>query len=202
MDHAEGVRWYGPWAMVKPDDVAPLFDGLDVPWWVNGGWAIEAFAAVRREHGDIDLGVFRRDAEAVIGHFSARFHVWAVGDGALKPVRTAAELPSWASGLWIREHSTAPWLLDFQLTEDRHGEWVCGRDPSLVLPLSEATWEGRGIRYLRPELVLLFKAKHNAARDEADLVATLPWLDAAGRHRCADLIGRVHPDHPWLKILG
>jgi hypothetical protein len=188
--------------MVKPDDAAALCAGLDAPWWINGGWAIEAYAAVRRDHGDIDIGVFRRDAGAVIEHFSRRFHVWAVGDGALKPAPTAADLPSWASGLWIREHATAPWLLDLQLTEDRDGDWVCGRDPSIVLPLSEATWEGRGLRYLRPELVLLFKAKHNAARDEADLVATMPWLDAAGRHHCADLIGRVHPDHPWLKLLG
>ena len=202
MDHDDVVRWYGPWAMVKPDDAAALCAGLDVPWWINGGWAIEAYAAVRREHGDIDIGVFRRDAAAVIEHFSADYHLWAVGDGCLKPVRDGSELPSWASGLWVREHATAPWLLDIQLTDDRNGHWVCMRDPSVVLPLSAATWEGRGIRYLRPDLVLLFKAKHNSARDRADLVATLPWLDAAGRHHCADLISHRHPDHPWLKLLG
>jgi len=31
-----------------------------------------------------------------------------------------------------------------------------------------------GIRFLRPELVILFKARDASARDEADLVATLP----------------------------
>ncbi|MFC0433612.1 sucrose phosphorylase domain-containing protein [Kutzneria buriramensis] len=201
MDHDDVVRWYGPWAMVKPDDAVALCAGLEVPWWINGGWAIEAYAAVRREHGDIDIGVFERDVYAVIAHFSRRFHVWAVGDGAMKPVRDASQLPSWTDGLWVREHATAPWLLDIQLTGDRDGKWVYPGDSTLAMPLTEATWEARGIRYLRPELVLLFKAGEASARDETDLVATLPWLDAAGRHRCADLIRQQHPAHPWLEIL-
>ncbi|GAA3432135.1 nucleotidyltransferase domain-containing protein [Kutzneria kofuensis] len=81
MGGSDVAAWYGPWGMVKPDDAAALCAGLDVPWWICGGWAIEAYAAVRREHRDIDLGVFRRDLPAVIEHFSARFHVWAFGDG-------------------------------------------------------------------------------------------------------------------------
>lgn len=201
MEPSDVVSRYGPWAVLKPDDAASLCAGLDVPWWVCGGWAIEAYAAVRREHADIDIGVFRHDLAAVIAHFSERFHVWAAGDGALKPVTCVRDVPSWAGELWIREHATAPWLLDVKLTEDRDGKWVYQRDPSLALPLSEATWEARGIRFLRPELVILFKAAEASPRDEADLVATLPWLDAAGRHRCADLISRQHPDHPWLRIL-
>jgi Aminoglycoside-2''-adenylyltransferase len=192
---------YGSWEVVTPGAAAQLCAGLDVPWWVCGGWAIEAYAAVRREHSDIDLGVFRRDVSEVINHFAAEYHVWAVSSGALKPIATAGELPEHATQLWIREHSGAPWLLDIQLTDDSDGKWVFKRDPSFVLPLNEATWESRGIRYLKPELVVLFKAKYAAAKDEADLCATLPWLDAAGRHRCADLISRVHPDHPWLAML-
>jgi hypothetical protein len=34
--------------------------GLDVPWWVAGGWAVEAFTGVARSHEDIDLSVLRR----------------------------------------------------------------------------------------------------------------------------------------------
>jgi len=201
VNESELTRLYGPWAVLTPGAAAELCDGLDAPWWVAGGWAIEAYAAVRREHSDIDLGVFRRDLPAILSHFTRSHHVWAAGSGTLKPITSADELPGWANQLWIRQHAGAPWLLDLQLTDDRNGDWVCRRDPSLALPLTEATWESRGIRYLKPELVLLFKAKHALPKDEADLYATMPWLDAAGRHRCADLIGRVHPNHPWLAML-
>ena len=188
--------------MVKPDDAAALCAGMDAPWWICGGWAIEAYSAVLREHGDLDIGVFRRDLPAVVAHFAKKFHVWAAGDGAIKPISAAEQLPDWAGELWIRESPGLPWLLDIKLTDDRDGLWVYRRDSSLAMPLTEATWESRGIRYLRPELVLLFKAEDATPRDETDLVATLPWLDAAGRHRCADLIARRHPDHPWLEVLG
>ncbi|GAA0605492.1 hypothetical protein GCM10010174_22820 [Kutzneria viridogrisea] len=201
MADEEFTRLYGPWEVVDPVAAAALCEGMDAPWWVAGGWAIEAYAAVQREHGDIDLGVFRRDLPTVLEHFTRTHHVWAAGSGALQPITKPEELPSWATQLWIREHAGGPWLLDLLLTEDREGDWVCRRDPTVVLPLDEATWVSGGIRYLRPEFVLLFKAKRAQPHDEADLSATMPWLDAAGRHRCVDLIGRVHPGHPWLDML-
>ena len=42
----EFYRWYGPWEPLRPSGVASLLDGLDAPWWIVGGWAIEAFTAV------------------------------------------------------------------------------------------------------------------------------------------------------------
>ena len=34
---------------------------LDAPWWIVGGWAIDAFTGRPREHHDIDVGFFRAD---------------------------------------------------------------------------------------------------------------------------------------------
>ena len=55
-----------------------------------------------------------------------------------------------------------------------------------------------GIPYLRPEIVLLTKAKHEREKDEADLAATLPTLDGRARAWLTDAIGLVHPGHRWL----
>jgi hypothetical protein len=68
-----------------------------------------------------------------------------------------------------------------------------------------------GIPFLRPEFVLLGKAKHCRPKDEADLHAVLPTLDdeavarlrAGLRHAPAPLDpgGALDDPHPWLALL-
>ena len=77
-------RLYGAWAATTPADAATLLDGFDGPWWISGGWAIDAFAGVPRAHKDVDVTVFRRDVLRLRQQFAGRFHVWAVGSGALR----------------------------------------------------------------------------------------------------------------------
>lgn len=61
-------------------------EGLTVPWWIAGGYAIDAFAASgRREHGDIDISVFAGDQIAVQAHFSSWELQCADPPGTLRP---------------------------------------------------------------------------------------------------------------------
>ena len=78
--------------------------------------------------------------------------------------------------------------------------WVCRRDESLRLPYASVIrYDGAGVPYLRPELVLLFKAKAMRPKDDDDLLRALPRLAAADRAELARLLVRVHgPSHPWL----
>jgi hypothetical protein len=62
--------------------------------------------------------------------------------------------------------------------------------------LIERTAEG--IPYGRPEVVLLYKAKHTRPKDDADFAAALPLLDAARRDWLRDALELVHPGHRWL----
>lgn len=57
----EFYRWYGHWASVRPSAAAEMLEGVGVHWWVVGGWAVDAFTAIAREHEDIDVGFFRAD---------------------------------------------------------------------------------------------------------------------------------------------
>jgi hypothetical protein len=83
-----------------------------------------------------------------------------------------------------------------------HGEWVCRRDERIKLPYNELIEHtGDGIPYMRPEVVLLFKAKRTRPKDEQDLSDALPLLDAARRGLLADWIALVHPGHAWLARL-
>jgi hypothetical protein len=195
------IDWYGPFEVLDTGDAAALLGGLPAQWWINGGWALEKYTAVRRPHNDVDVGVFLDDLAAVHAYFAPTHQVWAVGSGALRPLTDPADLPDWAHQLWIRERADTPWLLDVQLTGRRDGEWVLPRDPSVTFPLDSVTWLSDDIRYLNPEIVLLFKAAHVGAKDEADLDATLPWLRAEARQRLVELLTKIHPGHAWLSRL-
>jgi len=60
----------------------------------------------------------------------------------------------------------------------------------------------RGIPYGRPEIVLLFKAKHSDRdRDQADFEAVAPRLEPERRRWLAEELELVHPGHPWLADL-
>jgi len=50
-DLAEGEYWerlYGRWEPFDPAAAQEFLAGFDRPWWVVGGWAIEAFTGVGR----------------------------------------------------------------------------------------------------------------------------------------------------------
>ena len=58
-----------------------------------------------------------------------------------------------------------------------------------------------GLRYLRPEIVLTFKARHHRPQDEADFEAVLPLLEEARQRWLHDTLERTRPDDPWLARL-
>jgi hypothetical protein len=79
-------RLWGPWALVTPADAALLLEGFGRPWWIAGGWAIDAFTGSEREHDDIDVSIFRADIEALRASAGAHLHIWSAGPEGLRPV--------------------------------------------------------------------------------------------------------------------
>jgi hypothetical protein len=85
------------------------------------------------------------------------------------------------------------------LEDGGRNEWVCHRDARIRRPLAASTGvTADGIRYLRPEIVLLLKAKYARPKDVADLDAFLPRLDAPARLWLAHTLAMLHPGHDWL----
>jgi hypothetical protein len=63
-------------------------------------------------------------------------------------------------------------------------------------------WTEDGIPYGRPEIVLLFKARHaSRAKNQADFEAALPRLDVRRREWLRSGLERVHPRHAWIAQL-
>lgn len=195
-------RLYGPWSPLAPAGVAVLLAGWERPWWIAGGWAIEAFTGQPRGHEDVDVAYLRSDTASLRAHLHPAYHLWAAGSGSLRPLGGDDELPGWADQAWVREHAWSPWLVDMLATPERHGRWVFRRDPSVTVAWGEVGWaDAGGLSYLRPELVLAYKAKLDRPKDRADLAATLPRLDVTARTWLRNTVTRAHAGHPWLDLL-
>lgn len=197
------VSLYGAWEALDPAGAASLLTGFERPWWIVGGWAVEAFTGHRREHEDLDVSVLSCDVEALRRHLRGRLHVWSNDGGTLRPLTDRDPEPlARESQLWLRRDATSPWLLDVPLTPDADGQWRNKRDPDDVRPLDEATWVASdGLRYLRPELVLLHKARLDRPKDRDDLARVWPLLDPGPRQWLRSTVDRLHPGHPWSSLL-
>lgn len=195
-------RWYGAWAPLAPFEVAALFDGLPAPWWIVGGWAVDAFTGVAREHEDIDVAFFRRDLPALLDRLSPDLCVWSNLSGTLRPLREPDQLLEGARQLWVRRDGDSPWVMDLAMTPHEGETWISPRDDRVRLPLADATFAAPdGIRYLRPELVLFMKARLARSKDDADLAMILPGLEPASRNRLRGWIELAHPGHRWLEVI-
>jgi hypothetical protein len=199
LDHDELVRLYGPWVPRTPQDAAALLEGYRGPWWIAGGWAIEAFTDVPRPHGDVDPSIPRSDVHALRGHLSGRLDVWQADSGSLRPLTGEADpLPESCENLWLRPSGAEPWEYDVILMSTTPTTWTFKRDSRISLPLQEILWERDGIAYLRPEVQLLHKAAGLRPRDHADFDACAPLLDRTSRTWLRTALETAHPGHPWL----
>src|SRR4051812_37315216 len=41
-------RWYGGWEPLAPSTIAEFMEGFERPWWIVGGWSVEAFTGIPR----------------------------------------------------------------------------------------------------------------------------------------------------------
>lgn len=193
---------FGPWRPWRPREVVERFGTAPFPWWVAGGWAAEAGGAAPRPHEDIDVAVLARDLAAVREWLSDH-HLWEAHRGWLRPLRPGAAPAADCEQFWVRRNAMSPWVLDVLLTPAEGDTWLFKRDDRIRLPLGGIGWfASDGVSYLRPELVLLFKAKLRRPKDEADLRSLVPRLDDGARLWLRDALALVHPGHPWSAALG
>lgn len=168
-------------------EVGALLTGAPGLWWLSGGQALDLWLGrTTREHGDIDVSVWRRDWPGLLAHAMGSLEVFAAQDGGLSPVSDASA-PTTAHNFWARRSGSTSWALQLNIEEGTDDEWVYRRDPGIRLPWSRAVLHDRELPYVNPAVQLLFKTKNPAAKDLADLSLFRPllpeqdaaWLSAA-----------------------
>ena len=190
------------WCAADPEKAARWLSQVTVPWWIAGGQALDIFLnEASRVHADLDVGVLRRD----IGHMLATLPDWEhfeARNGTLTRLTIGAVPSMDVNSVWSRPLGAVNWALEFMLDESDGEFWVFRRDPSIRRPLSTLSHLGSsGLRYLAPEIQLLYKAKAYRPNDQVDFERVVPRLDATARSWLRNSLEKTLPGHSWLTVL-
>ena len=177
---------------------ASVMTGFPGPWGIAGGWAIDLFLRRQsRPHSDVDVAILRHHQR----HLGPRLpagQAEKVVEHGLSPWRVEEQLHAPVHEI----HATWPdgYHLEFLLNEHDHEmrEWVFRRDSRIRAPLATTFLSRDALPYLAPEIVLLYKSKAPAARDDADLASVLPHLAAQQRTWLREALALTTPGHRWL----
>jgi hypothetical protein len=191
-----------PWRALHPRDAASLLAGIDVPWWIAGGWALEIFrGTVTRPHTDLDVGVLRRDIPTVLDRLSG-WEMFESKSGRLTRLAAGALPRVDVNSLWGRPTAGDLWTIELLLDEADGDMWVYRRDPRIRRSLATAIRQSADrICYLAPELQLLYKSSATRDRDDADFAQTWPLLADEARQWLRDALELVAPGHRWIERL-
>lgn len=197
VDIDEVDRLWTPWT---PAEVAERLTGVDAPWCVAAGWAIDLYlGGTPRAHADIEIAVPRQSFPQITAAL-AGFDWEVAGSGRLWPYAEVGDNPDLYQ-TWCRDPATGRYHLDVFREPHVAEMWVCRRDPSITLPYRELIGFRDGIPYLTPEVALLFKARRTAPKDEQDFRRVAPHLTRTAQTRLADWLTRLYPAHSWLDRL-
>ncbi|MGH6643944.1 MAG: nucleotidyltransferase domain-containing protein [Bradyrhizobium sp.] len=198
-EHSELTRLYGPWRDHRPAEAAALFSGYPGRWWIAGGWTIDAFTGIVRDHDDLDLSIPRSDLPILRRYLAGRLDVWAADSGTLRPLIGLADepLPATCENLWLRPNGADPWEYDVILMDISDSRWHYKRDRRVTRGFDDILWTKDGITYLRPEVQLLHKARGLRPKDQRDFETCRPFLDATSRNWLMAALDLAHPGHPW-----
>lgn len=201
MTHWDGPgleAWRGAWT---PWEAAEKLAGVDAPWCVVGGWAIDLFLGREtRSHGDLEIAIVRADLPAVRAHLADyRFH--AVGDGEVRALAPGEPPPDDRHQTWLLDEAAQLWRMDVMQEPGDHSTWVCRRDETITAPRERMIGVRDGVPYLRPEGVILYKAKSRRPKDEADFAACRGRLGDEARSWLRAALERAYPGHEWIGAL-
>ncbi|OPC76586.1 hypothetical protein B4N89_46535 [Embleya scabrispora] len=188
--------------------MADAFAGADFPWWVAGGFAVEAAAGRRvRDHEDVDVLVLRRDGFRVARWIAA----WDPRASESPPDRTSTDgtppgcssrgLPPGVRTLVCRVPGVP--AVEVMVGETVGASWVSGRHPDVRRPITElGRVSATGVPYLKPGVCLFHKAGRIRPQDIIDFEAVLPVLEDGDRAWLIHALDTAFPDHPWRPRLG
>lgn len=185
-----------------PMQINTLLRKFKPSWFIAGGWAIDLFLEKEtRFHQDIEIAVYRKDQAALHDYFN----------GWLLQKAVNGELNIWHREEWLTlpihevhccNEMAHPSQLEILLNESNETEWIYRRNEHIRRSLVKVQLESSaGVKYLCPEIVLLYKSKNPRAKDEQDFQAIVAHLNAEQREWIADAIKVSNPEHRWLQRL-
>lgn len=184
----------------EPLKVQRLMQNFNADWFVAGGWAIDLFVGKEtRNHDDIEIAIFRKDQIALQNYFadwqmckaqSGELSVWKKGEFLELPLHE----------IHCFKKNAAPPTLEVLLNETDGTNWIYRRNAKITKPLSEIYFTtNSGIKFLRPEIVLLYKSKNPHLKDEQDFEVVAKSLNEQSKKWLKNALTICYNEHPWLQ---
>lgn len=159
--------------------VCSLLSGLTVSYWITGGWAIDlTVGRVTRDHADVDVMLLERDKHALWNDLPEDEIQITGRDRESRRLTLQSENLLLPTEVFLADADGTFWV-------HRRGTYRVKR------PLADITRHRDGIPFLAPEVVLLFKARSKADKDQRDVETALPVLDAGQRSWLQETLKRL-----------
>lgn len=229
----EASTWHLQTTGFSPiERVASWLDGLpdDGPWAVASGWALDLHHGTpSRYHDDVDVEIDHDRHALVQRHLLAsgwrldrvveggKYAPWTAGEPlAAGSHQVHARREAGSSGLTGSGglSGSGGQFLDLLFAPRGAGSWRFRRDERVTLPLARAILtatlpSGHSVKYLAPEVVLLFKSRSSQggsedaprAKDASDFARVAPVLGDEARAWLVAALRTVHGEHPWVEEL-
>lgn len=190
------------WSPWSPSQLAEKLIGVDADWYVVGGWALDLWLGHQsRAHEDLEFATSPHAAPRIARHLS-ELAFFEARKGELTPANFNRPLKEDVWQYWGADTSADALRVDMMIERGDAQNWSYKRHPCYVQPRDKAILQTKeGIRYLAPQFVLLFKAKHTRPKDDQDFGAVAPRLNEAALAELRNGLNRFHPKHHWLKLL-
>jgi hypothetical protein len=172
---------------------------------VAAGWAIELFLGRgHREHEDLEIAVPRGSFDEVVEALSELEPFVITAPHEATPLEEARDRLDETHQSWMLDRDAGVWRIDVFREPSDGDTWISRRHDDIRLPYDQVIDRSDdGIPYGRPEIVLLFKARHaDEPKNQVDFEATLPRLEPGQRRWLAESLELIHPGHRWLGELG
>jgi hypothetical protein len=194
----------GSWSPLPPDELIGVMGTVEAPWWLAGGWALDAFLGrVTRRHEDTDVLILRAD-HVRVRHALAEWDAHAADPpGSLRPWAVGEGLPARVQDVWLRRRPGDAWSFQFMIDETAGNQWIYRRDARVQRSLESLSGPAsrKRCRVLAPEIQLLYKSRAVREKDQADFSAVVPALDERQRAWLRDALRLTAPGHTWLDAL-
>jgi hypothetical protein len=180
--------------------IAQLLHSYAGSWAIAGGWAIDLFLNKEtRKHTDVDIFLIREE-QLKFKHYLQDWTFRYVEQGTLVDWNTNQFLHLPIHELQATHQGGK--RIEVLLNEVIEGEWKFRRNPIIRAPMEQTIVKSPlGIWIVSPQVVLLYKAKSNLAKDRADLETVLPSLQRDAVKWLKQAIKETYGNHPWIAAL-